>query len=64
MKKLQETNLIAYVCMMIGVVLLLLQQNQQYRFFQEQGVLIGGLVFLVVGIYLLAKKLPRKGEND
>ncbi len=61
MSILKKTNIIAYTLMILGVLLLYLQSNKEYRYFQEQYVLIAGLVLLVVGIYMLSKKLtPRE----
>jgi len=57
MSILKKTNTIAYLCMIIGVILLYLQSNKEYRLFQEQYILILGLIFLVIGIYMLSKKL-------
>ena len=64
MSILKKTNIISYLCMIIGVFLLYLQSNKEYRFFQEQYILIGGLLFLVVGIYTLSKKLSSKGKDN
>ncbi|EGD34005.1 hypothetical protein HMPREF9071_1453 [Capnocytophaga sp. oral taxon 338 str. F0234] len=61
MSILKKTNIIAYTLMILGVLLLYLQSSKEYRYFQEQYVLIAGLVLLVVGIYMLSKKLtPRE----
>ena len=61
MSILKKTNIIAYTLMILGVLLLYLQSNKEYRYFQEQYALIAGLVLLVVGIYMLSKKLtPRE----
>ena len=64
MSILKKTNIISYLCMIIGVFLLYLQSNKEYRFFQEQYILIGGLLFLVVGIYTLSKKLSSKRTDN
>ncbi|MDO4880593.1 MAG: hypothetical protein Q3983_04875 [Capnocytophaga sp.] len=64
MSILKKTNIVSYLCMIIGVFLLYLQSNKEYRFFQEQYVLIGGLLFLVVGIYTLSKKLSSKHKQE
>ena len=64
MSILKKTNIISYLCMIIGVFLLCLQSNKEYRFFQEQYILIGGLLFLVVGIYTLSKKLSSKRKDN
>mgnify|MGYP000693076518 CR=1 FL=1 len=64
MSILKKTNIISYLCMIIGVFLLYLQSNKEYRFFQEQYILIGGLLFLVVGIYTLSKKLSSKRKDN
>ncbi len=62
MSILKKTNTIAYLCMIIGVILLYLQSNKKYRFFQEQYILILGLIFLVIGIYMLSKKLSSRDK--
>ncbi len=62
MSILKKTNTIAYLCMIIGVILLYLQSNKEYRFFQEQYILILGLIFLVIGIYMLSKKLSSRDK--
>ncbi len=53
----KKTNIVAYTLMIIGVLLLYLQSKKEYRFFQEQYVLMAGLILMVVGIYMLSKKL-------
>ena len=57
MSILKKTNIISYLCMIIGVFLLYLQSNKEY-------ILIGGLLFLVVGIYTLSKKLSSKRKDN
>lgn len=52
----KKTNIVAYTLMIIGVLLLYLQSKKEYRFFQEQYVLMAGLILMVVGIYMLSKK--------
>ena len=39
------------------VTLLYLQSKKEYRYFQEQYVLMAGLILVVIGIYMLSKKL-------
>jgi len=56
----KKTNIVAYTLMIIGVLLLYLQSKKEYRFFQEQYVLMAGLILMVVGIYMLSKKLPSR----
>ena len=56
----KKTNIVAYTLMIIGVLLLYLQSKKQYRFFQEQYVLMAGLILMVVGIYMLSKKLSSR----
>ena len=61
MSFLKKTNTVAYTLMIIGVTLLYLQSKKEYRFFQEQYVLMAGLILMVVvGIYMLSKKLPSR----
>ena len=59
---LKNTNIISYLCMMVGVLFLFWfeitkEDNNQY-------ILITGLAFLIIGIYQLAKKLPSKRDED
>lgn len=56
----KKTNIVAYTLMIIGVLLLYLQSKKEYRFFQEQYVLLAGLILMVVGIYMLSKKLSSR----
>ena len=56
----KKTNIVAYTLMIIGVILLYLQSKKEYRFFQEQYVLMAGLILMVVGIYMLSKKLSSR----
>ena len=56
----KKTNIVAYTLMIIGVLLLYLQSKKEYRFFQEQYVLMTGLILMVVGIYMLSKKLSSR----
>lgn len=56
----KKTNIVAYTLMIIGVLLLYLQSKKEYRFFQEQYVLMAGLILMVVGIYTLSKKLSSR----
>ena len=60
MSILKKTNIVAYTLMIVGVLLLYLQSNKEYRYFQEQYVPMAGLVLVVVGIYMLSKKLPSR----
>ena len=57
MSFLKKTNTVAYTLMIIGVTLLYLQSKKEYRYFQEQYVLMAGLILVVIGIYMLSKKL-------
>ena len=56
----KKTNIVAYTLMIIGVLLLYLKSKKEYRFFQEQYVLMAGLILMVVGIYMLSKKLSSR----
>ncbi len=56
----KKTNIVAYTFMIVGVLLLYLQSNKEYRYFQEQYILIAGLALVVVGIYMLSKKLSSR----
>ena len=56
----KKTNIVAYTLMIIGVLLLYLQSKKEFRFFQEQYVLMAGLILMVVGIYMLSKKLSSR----
>ncbi|MFC2350242.1 MAG: hypothetical protein ACFNL7_06365 [Capnocytophaga granulosa] len=56
----KKTNIVAYTLMIIGVLLLYLQSKKEYRFFQEQYVLMAGLILMVVGLYMLSKKLSSR----
>ena len=56
----KKTNIVAYTLMIIGVLLLYLQSKKEYRFFQEQYVLMAGLILMVVGIYMLSKELSSR----
>lgn len=60
MSILKKTNIVAYTLMILGTLLLYLQSKKEYRFFQEQYILMAGLVLMVVGIYMLSKKIPPK----
>ena len=60
MSILKKTNIVAYTLLIVGVLLLYLQSNKEYRYFQEQYVLMAGLVLVVLGIYMLSKKLPSR----
>ena len=60
MRIVKKTNIVAYTLMIIGVLLLYLQSKKEYRFFQEQYVLMAGLILMVVGIYMLSKKLSSR----
>ena len=56
----KKTNIVAYTLMIIGVLLLYLQSKKEYRYFQEQYVLMAGLILVVIGIYMLSKKLSSR----
>ena len=56
----KKTNIVAYTLRIIGVLLRYLQSKKEYRFFQEQYVLMAGLILMVVGIYMLSKKLSSR----
>ncbi len=56
----KKTNIVAYTFMIVGVLLLYLQSNKEYRYFQEQYILMVGLALVVVGIYMLSKKLSSR----
>ena len=56
----KKTNIVAYTFMIVGTLLLYLQSKKEYRFFQEQYVLMAGLALMVVGIYMLSKKLSSR----
>ena len=60
MSFLKKTNTVAYTLMIIGVTLLYLQSKKEYRYFQEQYVLMAGLILVVIGIYMLSKKLAAR----
>ena len=60
MSILKKTNIVAYTLMILGTLLLYLQSKKEYRLFQEQYILMAGLVLMVVGIYTLSKKIPPK----
>ena len=60
MSFLKKTNTVAYTLMIIGVLLLYLQSKKEYRYFQEQYVLMAGLILVVIGIYMLSKKLSSR----
>ena len=61
MSFLKKTNTVAYTLMIIGVALLYIQCKKEYRSVQEQYVLMAGLILVVIGIYMLSKKLsPRE----
>ena len=60
MSFLKKTNTVAYTRMIIGVTLLYLQSKKEYRYFQEQYVLMAGLILVVIGIYMLSKKLSSR----
>lgn len=56
----KKTNIVAYTFMIVGVLLLYLQSNKEYRYFQEQYILMAGLALVVMGIYILSKKLSSR----
>ena len=60
MSFLKKTNTVAYTLMIIGVTLLYLQSKKEYRYFQEQYVLMAGLILVVIGIYMLSQKLSSR----
>ena len=60
MSFLKKPNTVAYTLMIIGVTLLYLQSKKEYRYFQEQYVLMAGLILVVIGIYMLSKKLSSR----
>ena len=60
MSTVKKTNIVAYTFMIVGVLLLYLQSNKEYRYFQEQYILMAGLALVVVGIYMLSKKLSSR----
>ena len=60
MSFLKKTYTVAYTLMIIGVTLLYLQSKKEYRYFQEQYVLMAGLILVVIGIYMLSKKLSSR----
>jgi len=60
MSFLKKTNTVAYTLMIIGVTLLYLQSKKEYRYFQEQYGLMAGLILVVIGIYMLSKKLSSR----
>ena len=60
MSILKTTHIVAYTLMILGTLLLYLQSKKEYRLFQEQYILMAGLVLMVVGIYMLSKKIPPK----
>lgn len=57
----KNTNTLAYILMLIGTLLLFIHDSLEPK---NQYLLIGGLSFLIVGIYNLAKKLPPKNPKD
>ena len=60
MSFLKKTNTVAYTLMIVGVTLLYLQSKKEYRYFQEQYVLMAGLIRVGIGIYMLSKKLSSR----
>lgn len=60
MSFLKKTNTVAYTLMIVGVALLYLQSKKEYRYFQEQYGLMAGLILVVIGIYMLSKKLSSR----
>ena len=60
MSFLKKTTTGAYTLMIIGVTLLYLQSKKEYRYFQERYVLMAGLILVVIGIYMLSKKLSSR----
>lgn len=64
MSFLKKTNTVAYTLMIIGVTLLYLQSKKEYRYFQEQYILMAGLILVVIGIYMLSKKLSSSNTEE
>lgn len=61
-KILKNTNLISYLCMLTGTVLLFTQVDKKTT--ESQYVTIVGISLLIIGIYRMAKRLPNKNQED
>lgn len=59
---LKNTNLVSYICMMLGIIALFTQVDKKTT--ESQYITIVGLSLLIIGIYRMAKKLPSKREED
>lgn len=52
---------IGYIFILIGgFVAIYAQANEQ----QNQFLLIGGIIFLMSGIYIISRNIPSKSDND
>ncbi|HMC01583.1 MAG TPA: hypothetical protein VKN14_11165 [Flavobacteriaceae bacterium] len=54
-------NWINYLFIIIGGIVAFYAQHDEQ---QNQYILIGGIVLLMIGIYRLAKTIPSKSEKD
>lgn len=61
-KILKNTNLVSYLCMLTGTVLLFTQVDKKTT--ESQYVTIVGISLLIIGIYRMAKRLPNKNQED
>ena len=52
---------INYILIAVGGIVALYAQNQEE---QNQMIMIGGLVIMMIGIYRISKRIPSKNDND
>lgn len=52
---------INYILMAVGAIIALYAQNQEN---QNEALLIGGIVLLIIGVYRISKHIPSKNDQD
>ena len=52
---------INYILIAVGGIVALYAQNQEE---QNQMIMIGGLVIMMIGIYRISKRIPSKNDTD
>jgi putative Mn2+ efflux pump MntP len=51
---------INYLLMAIGAIIALYAQNQEN---QNEALMIGGIVLLIIGVYRISKNIPSKNDD-
>lgn len=52
---------INYLLMAIGAIIALYAQNREN---QNEALMIGGIVLLIIGVYRISKNIPSKNDDD